>query len=243
METAYLMKNNDHKNPYHLFFYMLSYLKTFDNGIHYYYPECDNQMVESALNNLPKRFVREFVVRDNCKYLETTTNFIERIEPADECWIFQYIRSLYEHIWSQYKQIKGKYTYISRKKAAVRRIVNEGEYLDDLSQLGVSVHFMEDMAFIEQIKLFAESEIVTGPHGAAFSFAIFCKPQTLLYEIYRADNIKGHYAILANECNLKYKRFHDVTDFNELSHDMTIEKESYIDSLNELIAFSRFSDM
>jgi hypothetical protein len=243
METIYLMKNSDHKNPYHLFFYMLSYLKRFDSGIHYYYPECDNQMVESALNNLPKRFVREFVVRDNCKYLETTIKLIERIEPADEGWIFQYIRSLYEHIWSQYKQIKGKYTYISRKKAAVRRIVNEDAYLDDLKQLGVSVYFMEDMSFLDQIKLFAESEIVTGPHGAAFSFAIFCKPQTLLYEIYRSDDIKAHYTILANECNLRYKRFHHLTDFNELSHDMTIDKESYIDSLNELIAFSRFSEM
>jgi hypothetical protein len=220
---------------------MLSYLKRFDSGIHYYYPECDNQMVESALNNLPKRFVREFTVRDNCKYLETTTNFIERIEPVDESWIFQYIRGLYEHIWSQYKQIKGKYTYISRKKAAVRRIINEDAYLDDLKGLDISVHFMEDLSFIEQIKLFAESEIITGPHGAAFSFAIFCKPQTLLYEIYRADNIKGHYAILANECNLKYKRFHHITDFNELTHDMTIDKQSYIDSLNELITFSRFS--
>ena len=99
------------------------------------------------------------------------------------------------------------------------------------------------MTFIDQIKLFAESEIITGPHGAAFSFAIFCKPQTLLYEIYKADNTKAHYTILANECNLKYKRFHDVTHFNELSHDMTIDKESYIDSLNELIAFSRFTEM
>jgi len=243
MDTIYLMKNNEHKNPYHLFFYMLSYLKRFDSGIHYYYPECDNQMVESALNNLPKRFVREFSIRSNCKYLETTTNFIERIEPVDEGWIFQYIRGLYEHIWSQYKQIKGKYTYISRKKAAVRRIINEDAYLDDLKGLDISIHFMEDLSFIEQIKLFAESEIITGPHGAAFSFAIFCKPQTLLYEIYRADNIKGHYAILANECNLKYKRFHHVTDFNEATHDMTIDKESYIDSLNELIAFSRFSEM
>lgn len=235
------MKNSDHKNPYHLFFYMLQLLKSFNAGTHYYYPKCDNQMVEDALNNLPKRFIREFTIRTDCTYVESTINSFERIQGADERWIFQYIRSLYEHIWSTCKQVKGKYTYISRRQAGGRRILNEADYLDDLKQLGISVYCMEDMSFVDQIKLFAESEILTGPHGAAFSFATFCRPGTLLYEIYRADHIKGHYAILANECDLKYKRFYDV-EFDEVTHDMTINKESYIDSLGALIEFSCLSD-
>ena len=238
------MKNSDHKNPYHLFFYMLQLLKNFDKGTRYYYPICDNKMVEDALTNLPPRFVRDLIIRDGCKYIESTIESFERINPADEQWIFQYIRSLYQHIWSTCKQIKGKYTYISRCQALTRRILNEADYLDDLKQLGVSVYCMEDLSFVDQIKLFAESEILTGPHGAAFSFAVFCQPGTLLYEIYQADQIKGHYVSLANECGLRYKRFFDV-DFNQETHDMTINKESYIDSLRGLIeatSFSRLSD-
>jgi len=238
---VYVMKNSDHKNPYHLFFYMLYLLKSFDSGTHYYYPKCDNQMTEDALNNLPKRFIREFTIRSDCKYILSTIDSFERIMVADEGWIFQYIRSLYEHIWSTCKQVKGKYTYISRRQAGGRRILNEADYLDDLKQLGVSVYCMEDLSFVDQIKLFAESEILTGPHGAAFSFAVFCKPGTLLYEIYRADQIKNHYVTLANECGLTYRRFFDL-EIDETTHDMTINKESYIDSLSGLIAFSCLSD-
>jgi hypothetical protein len=241
MDTVYLMKNSDHKNPYHLFFYMLYLLKGFDNGTRYCYPLTDNKMAEDALNNLPKRFIREITMRDDCKYIETTIKSFERIQPADECWIFQYIRSLYEHIWSTCKQVKGKYTYISRRQALTRRILNEADYLDDLKQLGFTVYCMEDLNFIDQIKLFAESQILTGPHGAAFSFAVFCQPGTLLYEIYRADQIKNHYVTLANECGLIYRRFFDV-EMNEMTHDMTINKESYIDSLTDLIEFSCLSD-
>jgi capsular polysaccharide biosynthesis protein len=100
---------------------------------------------------------------------------------------------------------------------------------------------MEDLSFIDQIRLFAESEIITGPHGAAYSFAVFCQPGTLLFEIYKADNIKGHYPILANECGLQYKRFYGVNTFDEITHDMTINKESYIEELQNLIVFREFS--
>ena len=238
---VYCLMNHSHGNPYHLFFYMIASFKAFDKGTRYYYPLTDCPLLEGALAALPSRFIRELVIRPDYKYIESTIDYLERIDPSDNDWIFQYIRSLYQDIWSTCKQVKGKYTYISRRQAGGRRILNEADYLDDLKHLGVSVYCMEDMSFVDQVKLFAESEILTGPHGAAFSFAVFCKPGTLLYEIYRVDQIKNHYVTLANECGLIYRRFFDVK-INELTHDMTINKESYIDSLGDLIEFSCLSD-
>ena len=227
------------ENPYHLFFYMLAQLKPFDNGstVHFYYPKTECRLAEAALENLPSRFIRELTLRSECKYVETTFERIERIDPSDESWIFQYIRSLYEHIWSQYKQIKGKYTYISRSKAQVRRIVNESEVLEGLKKLDVSVYWMEDLSFVDQIRLFAESELITGPHGAAYSFAIFSSPKTSLYEIYKADRGKGHYPILAQKCDLKYMRYFGVDDYNETNQDMTIDAQTYLDSLEAVLLF------
>jgi hypothetical protein len=220
---------------------MIASFKEFDKGTRYYYPLTNCALLEGALSALPNGFVREFIIKSDCIYIESTIDYLVCIDPRDEVWIFQYIRSLYQHIWSSCKQVKGKYTYISRRKATVRRILNETDYLDNLKQLGISVYCMEDLSFVDQIKLFAESEILTGPHGAAFSFAVFCQPGTLLYEIYRADQIKNHYVILASECGLNYKRFYDVA-FDEVTHDMTINKESYIDSLRSLIMLTCLSD-
>lgn len=231
------------ENPYHLFFYMIAQLKQFDTCIqgikpvHYYYPKTQCALAEAALDNLPPRFIRELVMRSDCNYIESTCKKIERIPLSDESWIFQYIRSLYKDIWSKFKQIKGKYSYISRSKALTRRITNESEVLDNLRKLGVSVYWMEDLTFIDQIRLFAESELVTGPHGAAYSFAIFSNPKTTLYEIYRADIGKGHYPILAHECNLKYIRYFGIDYYNETNQDMTIDVESYLNSLEAAILF------
>jgi hypothetical protein len=242
-EQVFILKDCMQENPYHLFFYMIAQLKPFDTGsiVRYYYAKTQCALAEAALDNLPPRFIREFVMRSDCKYVETNFERIEQINPSDESWIFQYIRNLYEHIWSQFKQIKGKYSYISRSKANVRRITNESDTLEGLKRLGISVYWMEDLSFIDQIKLFAESELITGPHGAAYSFATFSNPQTTLYEIYKADRGKGHYPILAHYCNLKYIRYFGIEIYNENNQDMTIDVESYIDSLEAAILFLKSS--
>jgi hypothetical protein len=242
VEKVFILPNCGDENPYHLFFYMFGQLRPIDNGpIVYYYPPSKSKLCESALANLPARFKREIEIRDNCAYLESTIKIITEIAKADEHWIFHYTRDLYKHIFESFKQIKGKYSYISRKKAAVRRILNESEYTDALSLIGVTMYCMEDLTFIDQIRLFRESEIITGPHGAAMSFGIFCEPGTILFEIYRADNIKGHYPILANECSLKYMRYDDVENFNEQTQDFTINSEGYIEMLKDVIDFSSFA--
>jgi hypothetical protein len=238
-ERVFILKDCMQENPYHLFFYMIAQLKHFDNGstVRYYYAKTACALAEAALDNLPPRFIRELVMRSDCTYVENNVERIEQIDPSDESWIFQYIRDLYKHIWSQFKQIKGKYTYISRSRANVRRVTNESEVLEGLRKLGILVYWMEDLSFVDQIKLFAESELITGPHGAAYSFAIFSSPNTTLYEIFKADRGKGHYPILAHQCNLKYMRYFGVEHYNETNQDMTIDVESYLNSLEAAILF------
>ena len=241
-DQVFILKDCMQENPYHLFFYMIAQFKPLDDSsrpVRYYYPKTECRLAEAALENLPPRFIREFELRSDCKYIETTVERIEQINPSDESWIFQYIRELYKHIWSQFKQIKGKYIYISRSRAHVRRITNESDILDGLKTLGVSVYWMEDLSFIDQIKLFAESELITGPHGAAYSFAVFSSPTTTLYEIYTANRGKGHYTILAHQCNLKYIRYFGIEEYNETNQDMTIDVESYLNSLEASILFLR----
>ena len=244
MDKVYILQNCGEENPYHLFFYMLAQFRSIDNGsdtLQFYYPNEKHCYIrEAALQGLPPRFQRETLRRDDCIYMESLVRDIFHINRQDEQWIFHYIRDLYKHIFESFKQIKGKYSYISRRKADVRRILNESEYTDALSLIGVTMYCMEDLTFVDQIRLFRESEIITGPHGAAMSFGIFCEPGTILFEIYRADSVKTHFASLANECSLKYMRYDDVENFNEQTHDFTINSEGYIEMLKDIIDFSSF---
>jgi capsular polysaccharide biosynthesis protein len=94
---------------------------------------------------------------------------------------------------------------------------------------------MEDLTFEDQIKVFRESELITGPHGAAFSFGIFCEPGAILYEIYPAVRDKSHYNTLSTNCKLNYKRFINILKFNCETSDMSIDCDSYIESLKTII--------
>jgi hypothetical protein len=56
--------------------------------------------------------------------------------------------------------------FISRRTALARRIANEDEVLEALAPLGFRAYTLEEMSFPDQVRLFANAEIVAGPHGA-----------------------------------------------------------------------------
>ena len=56
--------------------------------------------------------------------------------------------------------------FISRRQTLARRIANEDAVLAALAPLGFRACVLEDLSFAEQVRLFANAEIVVGPHGA-----------------------------------------------------------------------------
>jgi capsular polysaccharide biosynthesis protein len=74
--------------------------------------------------------------------------------------------------------------YISRRRARYRRIVNETEVVGYLLGRGFEVHELEDYGYREQISLFADAEVVVGPHGAAHTNMLFAQPGMVLVDIF-----------------------------------------------------------
>ena len=56
--------------------------------------------------------------------------------------------------------------FISRRATLARRIANEDEALAALAPLGFRAYTLEEMSFADQVRLFAQAEIIVGPHGA-----------------------------------------------------------------------------
>lgn len=90
--------------------------------------------------------------------------------------------------------------YISRKKAAVRRVLNEDDVISSLEVYGFQAYCLEDMSFEEQIELFYDAHMVVGPHGAGFTNLIFSKNVGVL-ELFPYKYVKPSYYYLTRSIN------------------------------------------
>jgi capsular polysaccharide biosynthesis protein len=62
------------------------------------------------------------------------------------------------------------------------------------------------MTFSEQVKLFAETEIVVAPHGAGLTNIMFCPEKTVVVELFGPPHyIRPDYFQLAHNLGLQYE--------------------------------------
>ena len=77
--------------------------------------------------------------------------------------------------------------YVTRRLARCGRFTNEQELEPILLDHGFEIIEAERLSFIEQVRLFSQAEVVTGPHGAGLTnilFAESCKVLELFQPSY-----------------------------------------------------------
>lgn len=94
--------------------------------------------------------------------------------------------------------------YISRAKAKYRKIFNETELTDVLSQYGFVSVCLESMTFLEQVALFANAKVVVAPHGSGLTNLIFCNQGTKVVEIFSPQYIRQYFWVIGQQLNLEY---------------------------------------
>jgi capsular polysaccharide biosynthesis protein len=95
--------------------------------------------------------------------------------------------------------------YISRRRAAVRRILNEAEFAWLLEKNGFTLVELETMPWSKQVSLFSNAEMILAPHGAALANLVFCRPGTLVAEIGTRAGYREFYWRLAASASLQYR--------------------------------------
>jgi hypothetical protein len=106
-------------------------------------------------------------------------------------------------IGSRYSSSPNRRIYISRAKSS-RKIVNENELLPILLEYNFEVVFCEELSLQEQIRLFSESNVVMGAHGAGVFNHIFCNPGATVIEIYNRQRWEHAPRKLASLMNHKH---------------------------------------
>lgn len=100
--------------------------------------------------------------------------------------------------------VRGRRIYVSRARAASRRVVNEEEVLPVLERFGYELVELEALPFAEQVALFASAERVVAPHGAGLSNLVFCTPGTPVLEIFAPTYVNVCYWALSNQVDAGY---------------------------------------
>jgi capsular polysaccharide biosynthesis protein len=99
----------------------------------------------------------------------------------------------------------GRRIFISRNTSSVRRLLNEDEIFHLLSEYDFELVHPETLPFEEQVRLFAEAEIIVGVKGAALTNCIFSPRGMKVMALCPADfpdmffwdfiaQLDGHYA-------------------------------------------------
>ncbi|WP_212006308.1 DUF563 domain-containing protein [Chitinophaga sp. HK235] len=73
--------------------------------------------------------------------------------------------------------------YISRQKAAKRRITNEEEVIAIFREAGFEIHYFEDYPFTRQLEIMGETRVLAGLHGAGLTNMLFMPPGGSILEL------------------------------------------------------------
>ncbi|RYG74981.1 glycosyltransferase family 61 protein [bacterium] len=97
-----------------------------------------------------------------------------------------------------------KRIYISRQKAARRKLLNPQEIEPLLESYGFEAAFLEEMGVEEKAELFAGAEAVVALHGAGLSHLVFCPPEIPVIEMFSPHYFQPCYWNLASDNDLRY---------------------------------------
>jgi len=156
--------------------------------------------------------LKKIIPSSNNLYLESSRLIVPSLVNNDPGqmpkWACDYLRESFLPHLNRIRKSNTKYSkyiYISRNKASGRKILNENEIFKNvLDKYKFSKIYLEDLSFIDQIKIFNDAEFIISPHGAGFANLVFCKPKTKIIEIFSPNFINPCYYLLSNIVDLDY---------------------------------------
>jgi Glycosyltransferase 61 len=103
--------------------------------------------------------------------------------------------------------------YLSRNGR--RRVKNEAQVRGLLKEFGFEI--LEDVSrsVEEQIRLFAEAQVVVGPHGAGFTNLLWCAPGTKIMEFFYGGYTPPFFYYISQLLGLEYSCMIDDSDDSE----------------------------
>ncbi|MCX5923345.1 MAG: glycosyltransferase family 61 protein [Candidatus Dependentiae bacterium] len=140
--------------------------------------------------------------------------------PATAYWPYWMTDNIRSKFLPEVKNIETNYNFskkvfISRKDGFTRSIVNEDEIFVLFEEKGFKRYCLSKMSLLEQAVLFNGADVIVGAHGSALANIIFCKPNTMIIEIFQ-KLYDAHFCNLAQDMKCNY--FGLKTEFTSRGH-------------------------
>ena len=119
------------------------------------------------------------------------------ISPQQLKWLRKLCRSKFGLSVRPWRRI-----YLSRLHANSRRCLNEQQLMSALRPYGFQTYCLESLPVEAQLRLFSESAVVVGPHGAGFANMIACPPAAAIIELLPRPGSFTHYYAMADQLEL-----------------------------------------
>ena len=116
----------------------------------------------------------------------------------------QFLRQTFLPQVSLVKNKVNQKIYISRARAKNRQIVNELEVESLLINEGFKTIFLEEMSVLEQVAIFANTEIIVAPHGSGLTNLVFCAPNTKVVELFSPNYQRTDYWMISQHLELQH---------------------------------------
>jgi hypothetical protein len=197
------------QNYFHWLFDTLPRLKLLqDSGVHYerIVAPCQMRYQFESLDAIGH--LRDKLLDPSLLHVEATQLLVPTLPGFSgnpPKWACQFLReSFLSPLEGKRPKGKGRKIYISRWRCGTRKVLNEPELLDSLQPMGFDSVSLEDLSFLEQVRLFADTEVVVGAHGAGLSNLVFCNPGARVVELFSPSYIRTCYWAVANQVGLNY---------------------------------------
>ncbi|WP_037287228.1 glycosyltransferase family 61 protein [Saccharibacillus sacchari] len=99
-------------------------------------------------------------------------------------WICNFLNRLFSSALQIDERKYHKHIYIARGNAKNRKVVNEEDVIEYLTNMGFQIVYLERHSVREQAAIFYNAEVIIGPHGAGLTNLVFCRKQTKVLELF-----------------------------------------------------------
>ncbi len=216
--TVLVLAQEGHHNYYHWMMEIIPKLALIDQLSYdwIYLPRIDLAFQQKTLQCLGIN-TSKLIQADKNTYIEADELIIPSYV-SKSCysprWVCDYLQNKFLPLTKNFseQQFCNK-IFISRQKAPHRRIINEDELFNVLRPLGFQKYYLEDLDFVQQVKLFSQAKTIVAAHGAGLTNIIFCKPNTQIIELFQ-EREDDTFCYLSQTMNLNYTCL-KTTEFKE----------------------------
>lgn len=177
------------------------------------------------------------VVPNNCQW-----TLLPSIKPVDcqngsglpcvEHDTYHFLRDLFlSRVGNDFDTSEYNKIYICRSKSHLcegnredngarrRQIVNEGEVVESLEEIGIKPIFFEDYTMSQKIQIMRDASLVVAPQSGGLTFTLFANKNADIVEIYPPNPHQycDQYIDVCRALNIPFRRFYDVSkvDFHD----------------------------